>query len=120
MHRVLVSSVAVVRVACSFLAHSRTAIALRKVLPIRQQTFLDARAQALGENESDASSQKVERRLATLYRNPSKDADEVIVVLVSFYLGEHKGEGSYENMLSRGPRMIPLFERCLREELLAY
>jgi TonB family protein len=35
---------------------------------------------------------------------------------MSFYLGEHNGEELYENLLSRGPRMIPLLERYLHEE----
>jgi TonB family protein len=35
---------------------------------------------------------------------------------MSFYLGEHNGEELYENLISRGPRMIPLLERYLHEE----
>jgi hypothetical protein len=58
----------------------------------------------------------LETRLGALYNNPSKDADEAVVILMSFYLGEHNGEELYENLISRGPRMIPLLERYLREE----
>lgn len=59
---------------------------------------------------------ELENRLGALYNNPSKDADEAVVILMSFYLGEHNGEELYENLLSRGPRMIPLLERYLHEE----
>ena len=58
----------------------------------------------------------LETRLGALYNNPSKEADEAVVILMSFYLGEHNGEELYENLLSRGPRMIPLLERYLHEE----
>jgi hypothetical protein len=58
----------------------------------------------------------LETRLGTLYNNPSKEADEAVVILMSFYLGEHNGEELYENLISRGPRMIPLLERYLHEE----
>jgi len=58
----------------------------------------------------------LDTRLGALYNNPSKDADEAVVILMSFYLGEHNGEELYENLLSRGPRMIPLLERYLHEE----
>jgi len=58
----------------------------------------------------------LETRLGTLYNNRSKEADEAVVILMSFYLGEHNGEELYENLISRGPRMIPLLERYLHEE----
>jgi TonB family protein len=58
----------------------------------------------------------LETRLGALYNNPSKEADEAVVILMSFYLGEHNGEEVYENLISRGPRMIPLIERYLHEE----
>jgi TonB family protein len=58
----------------------------------------------------------LETRLGALYNNPSKEADEAVVILMSFYLGEHNGEELYENLISRGPRMIPLLERYLHEE----
>jgi hypothetical protein len=58
----------------------------------------------------------LDTRLGTLYSNPSKEADEAVVILMSFYLGEHNGEELYENLLSRGPRMIPLLERYLHED----
>ena len=59
---------------------------------------------------------ELDTRLGALYNNPSKDADEAIVILMSFYLGEHNGEELYENLIGRGPRMIPLLERYLQEE----
>lgn len=77
---------------------------------------LDARVQARKENNSDPDFEEVERRLADLYGNSSGQADEAIVILMSFYLGEHNGEELYENLLSRGPRMIPIVEHCLQEE----
>jgi TonB-like protein len=58
----------------------------------------------------------LETRLGALYNNPSKEADEAVVILMSFYLGEHNGEELYENLLGRGPHMIPLLERYLLEE----
>lgn len=58
----------------------------------------------------------LDTRLGALYNNPSKEADEAVVILMSFYLGEHNGEELYENLISRGPRMIPLLERYLHEE----
>ena len=58
----------------------------------------------------------LETRLGSLYHNPSKEADEAVVILMSFYLGEHNGEELYENLLGRGSRMIPLLERYLHEE----
>lgn len=57
----------------------------------------------------------LDTRLGALYSNPSKEADEAVVILMSFYLGEHNGEELYENLISRGPRMIPLLERYLHE-----
>ena len=69
---------------------------------------LDARVQ----NASDFD--EVERRLADLFRNSSGQADEAVVILMSFYLGEHNGEELYENLLSRGPRMIPIIEHYLQ------
>src|SRR5258705_10938982 len=65
---------------------------------------LDARLQALKQNKSDPPFEEVEKRLAELYRNSSPRADEAVVILMSFYLGEHNGEELYENLLSRGPR----------------
>lgn len=61
-----------------------------------------------------------ERRLASslekLFANPTKEADEAVVILMSFYLGEDNGEELDENLRHRGPRMIPILERYLREE----
>lgn len=103
MHRALVSSVLVVGVACSLLAYSRTATASKKSAPDLVADVLDARIEALRKNDFDPNSQEVEKRLAGLYRNSSKEADEAIVILMNFYLGEHEGEERYENLLSRGP-----------------
>jgi TonB family protein len=77
---------------------------------------LAAGVQALKQNNSDPNFEEVERRLADLYGNSSGQVDEAIVILMSFYLGEHNGEELYENLLSRGPRMIPIIERYLQEQ----
>lgn len=77
---------------------------------------LDARVEQHNGNGSDRGSAEVEKRLAEVYGNPSKEADETVVILMSFYLGESNGEDLYENLLSRGPRMIPLLQHYLRQE----
>jgi len=78
---------------------------------------VDAGVEALGgPDDGGPSWQELEKRLEKLYSNPSKEADEAIVILMSFYLGEHNGEELYENLLSRGPRMIPLLEHYLPDE----
>jgi len=76
---------------------------------------LRARVHAIKQNKPDASYDEVERRLEHLYGNSSAEADEAVVILMSFYLGEHNGEELYENLLSRGPRMIPIIEHYLHE-----
>jgi hypothetical protein len=75
---------------------------------------LDSRVAALKPYDS-GDFEEVERRLAELYGKSSGQADEAVVILMSFYLGEHNGEELYENLLSRGPRMIPIIERYLQE-----
>jgi hypothetical protein len=77
---------------------------------------LDARVEQHNGNGSDRGSAEVEKRLAEIYGNPSKVADETVVILMSFCLGESNGEGLYENLLSRGPRMIPLLQHYLRQK----
>jgi TonB family protein len=77
---------------------------------------LNARVKALKENGFDPSSEEVEKRLATLFGNPDKEADEAGVILMSFYLGEHNGEELYENLVNRGPRIIPLLEHYTQQE----
>jgi hypothetical protein len=55
-------------------------------------------------------------RLGRLLSNQTKQADEAVVILASFYLGEHNGEELDENILSRGPRMVPLLKQYLHKE----
>ena len=74
--------------------------------------IIDAAPRALATDDWN----DLETRLGTLYNNPGKEADEAVVILMSFYLGEHNGEELYENLISRGPRMVPLLERYLHEE----
>ena len=78
--------------------------------------ILEARSATLKEADWGAHSQQLERRLNRLYHDTSKDADEAVTILMSFYLGEHNGEELYENLLSRGPRMIPLLELYLTDQ----
>lgn len=79
-------------------------------------SILDARTDELKKEDFGSNSEEVERRLAVLYNNSSKNADEAVVLLMSFYLGEDNGEELYDNLLSRGIRMIPLIEKYLPEE----
>jgi hypothetical protein len=74
--------------------------------------IIDAAPRALATDDWN----DLDTRLGALYNNTGKEADEAVVILMSFYLGEHNGEELYENLISRGPRMIPLLERYLHEE----
>lgn len=78
--------------------------------------IVDVAAQALLRDDGGPKWDELDRRLDTLFSNNTKEGDEAVVILTSFYLGEHEGEEVEENLLSRGPRMIPLVERYLREE----
>jgi hypothetical protein len=58
----------------------------------------------------------LDERLGRVLSNQTKQADEAVVILASFYLGSHNGEELTENILSRGPRMIPLLKQYLHKE----
>jgi hypothetical protein len=58
----------------------------------------------------------LDERLGRLLSNQTNQADEAVVILASFYLGSHNGEELNENILSRGPRMIPLLQEYLHKE----
>jgi TonB family protein len=75
-----------------------------------------ARAKALAEGDGGPDWRELESRLSKLYSDSSKEADEAVVTLMSFYLGEDNGEELYENVLQRGPRMIPILKHYLNEE----
>jgi len=77
---------------------------------------LDMAAEALLKDDGGPKWDELDRRLDALFANNTKEGDEAVVILTSFYLGEHEGEEVEENLLSRGPRMIPLVERYLHEE----
>jgi hypothetical protein len=77
---------------------------------------LDIASEALLKDDGGPKWDELDRRLDALFANSTKEADEAVVILVSFYLGEHECEEVDENLVSRGPRMIPLVERYLREE----
>jgi hypothetical protein len=77
---------------------------------------LDIASEALLRDDGGPKWDELDRRLDVLFANNTKEADEAVVILVSFYLGEHECEEVDENLVSRGPRMIPLVERYLRDE----
>lgn len=77
---------------------------------------VDMAADALLRDDGGPKWDELDRRLDILFANNTKEGDEAVVILTSFYLGEHEGEEVEENLLSRGPRMIPLIERYIREE----
>jgi hypothetical protein len=117
MRTVVIITVAAIGVSCACLGYSQTATVSEKSAVDLAANVLSARVEALRKNDFDPNSQEVEKRLAALYRNSSKEADEAIVILMNFYLGEHEGEELYENLLSRGPRMIPILERYAKSLL---
>jgi hypothetical protein len=77
---------------------------------------VDIAVEALAKDDGSPKWQELDRRLSKLFGNKTKDGDEAVVILMSFYIGESTAEELHENLLSRGPRMIPLLERYLREE----
>lgn len=77
---------------------------------------LDAATQALRGPNWGPAWNVLDRRLGCLLSNHTKQADEATVILESFYLGEHNMSKLRENILSRGPRMIPLLEQYLHKE----
>lgn len=77
---------------------------------------VDIGAQALERDDGGPKWQQLERRLQRLFADKTREADEAVVILMSFYLGEHNGEELEENLLDRGPRMIPIIDRYLHEE----
>lgn len=77
---------------------------------------VDMASEALLKDDGGPKWDELDRRLDVLFANNTKEADEAVVILVSFYLGEHECEEVDENLVSRGPRMVPLVERYLREE----
>ena len=79
-------------------------------------SVVDIGVEALARDDGGPKWQELDKRLDTLFGNNTKEGDEAVVILMSFYLGEHNGEELQENLLSRGPRMMPLLERYLHEE----
>jgi hypothetical protein len=74
------------------------------------------KAEEVRKTDDEAGWKEVEERLNELYGNSTAEADEAVIILMSFYLGEHNGEELSEDLMMRGPRMIPLINRYLREE----
>ena len=61
----------------------------------------DMGAEALVRDDGGPKWDELDRRLDTLFCNNTKEGDEAVVILMSFYLGEHEGEEVEENLLSR-------------------
>lgn len=76
---------------------------------------LNARRLTLVGAQVGAAWQEMQKGLDALFANPTPPADEAVVILMSFYLGEHYGEQLQENLLSRGVRMLPLLEKYSRQ-----
>jgi hypothetical protein len=76
---------------------------------------IDAAVEAFTGPDRGPKWEVLDERLGRLLSNKTKQADKAVVILGSFYLGEHNGQELRENILSRGPRMIPLLEQYLHE-----
>lgn len=114
--RKFVVVVAMASVVLSVLACKQGPSASRNTADDLAANVVDIGVEALAKQDGSPQRQELDRRLERLFANSSKEADEAVVILVSFYLGEHNGEELEENLLSRGPRMIPILERYLHEE----
>ena len=60
-----------------------------------------------GEPTDEAIYRDVGRRLAILYQDNSRAADEALTQLLWFYVGEANGEDLLHNVTFRGERMLP-------------
>jgi hypothetical protein len=76
---------------------------------------LDIAPEALLKDDGGPKWDELDRRLDALFANNAKEADEDVVILVSFYLGEHECEEVDENLVSRGPRIGKRASRRLTE-----
>ena len=61
---------------------------------------------AVGSTEAD-----LDRALDALFHRGDATADEALVILMNFYIGESRGTDLWENVVDRGPRMIPLLKK---------
>lgn len=77
---------------------------------------IDAAVEAFAGRDWGPKWDVLDKRLGRVLSNQTKQADEAVVILASFYLGSHNGEELNENILSRGPRMIPLLKQYLRKQ----
>lgn len=114
--RILVFMVAVIAVAFPPVGCKRREVRSGNAPYEMAANVLDIGVEALARDDGGPNWQELDRRLERLFANNSKEGDEAVVILMSFYLGEHNGEELEENVLSRGPRMMPILERYLREE----
>src|SRR6266481_101398 len=65
---------------------------------------VDIAVEALAKDDGGPKWQELDRRLSKLFGNETKDGDEAVVILMSFYIGESTAEELHENLLNRGPR----------------
>lgn len=61
---------------------------------------------AVGSTEAD-----LDRALDTLFHQEDAAADEALVILLNFYIGESRGTDVWENVVDRGSRMMPLLKK---------
>src|SRR5215469_189358 len=116
MPKQIILAVTIVAIALSAIACERHKYHQPSTAADLAANVLDIAAEALLKDDGGPKWDELDRRLDVLFANNTKEGDEAIVILMSFYLGEHEGEELEENLLSRGPRMIPLVERYLHEE----
>ena len=114
--RILVAAT-IVAIAFSAIACKRHKAHTPNTAPDLAANVVYIAAEALLRDDGGPKWDELDRRLDTLFANNTKEGDEAVVILMSFYLGEHEGEEVEEveeNLVSRGPRIIPLVERYLR------
>ena len=116
MFRMLITIGAMTAVVFSAVACRRNSSSTGDIAADLAANVIDIGVEALARDDGGPKWQELDKRLDTLFGNNTKEGDEAIVILMSFYLGEHNGEELQENLLGRGPRMIPLIDRYLREE----
>jgi hypothetical protein len=73
--------------------------------------LLQARLAALPIVEPSPSAYRIGVLVGELHKDKSPAADQAVVVLMEYYLGESNGEDLLEDTLLRGKRMIRLVER---------
>jgi hypothetical protein len=85
----------------------------------RARAILDARVVCLkmphqSGAEWSAAERKLETLLWNLFRDEKSSADEAMVILLNYYLGEANGEDLLHQVTVRGKRMLPLLRKYRR------